>query len=484
MRSVLRPCRIVADPGRGGDAGPMPPIHIVVLAAGKGTRMKSLQVKVLHRALGLSLLDRVLRTANTLTPESIVVVIGHQTESMKVTLGQWPNVVAVVQEPQLGTAHALAQSEPVLAGRQGCVVLLSGDVPLLRPATVAGLVRHHLDSRATATVLTAVIDEPHGYGRVVRTDGEISAIVEHRDTTEAERAIREINSGVYVFDLPPLFAALKEISSGNAQGEYYLPDLVTIYRREGRRVETVVLDDPREIIGVNSRKELADVTAILRDRKNDELMAAGVTIIDPATTWVEPDVTVGPDTVLHPGVYLEGQTRIGARCEIHSGVRIVDSAVGDGVTINNFCVIRQSQIDDRAEVGPFVQLRPLSRVCEGAQVGNFVELKKTTLGRGSKANHLTYLGDTTVGEKVNVGAGTITCNYDGTAKYPTVIEDGAFIGSDSQLIAPVRVGKGAYVAAGSSITEDVPAESLAIARGKQVNKPGWVARKNKKKTGD
>jgi bifunctional UDP-N-acetylglucosamine pyrophosphorylase / glucosamine-1-phosphate N-acetyltransferase len=462
----------------------MTPLHVVVLAAGKGTRMKSLQAKVLHKALGVSLLDRVLGTANSLTPESVVVVIGHQTKLLTAALGQWPNAKAVVQEPQLGTAHALRQTESVLSGCRGCLVLLSGDVPLLRSSTVSEVIGRHLAGRAAATVLTAVVDQPDGYGRIVRTNGEISAIVEHRDTTPAERAIREINSGIYVFDLAPLFAGLKEISSGNVQGEYYLPDLVRIYRRDGLRVETVVLDDPREIMGVNSRKELADVTAILRDRKNDELMAAGVTIIDPATTWVESDVIIGPDTVLHPGVYLEGQTRIGSGCEIHSGVRIIDSTVGDGVTINNFCVIRQSQIDSRAEVGPFAQLRPLSHVCEGAHVGNFVELKKTTLGRGSKANHLTYLGDTTVGEKVNVGAGTITCNYDGSAKYPTVIEDGAFIGSDTQLIAPVRVGKGAYVAAGSSITEDVPAESLAISRGKQVNKPGWVARKKTKKTSD
>ena len=277
---------------------------------------------------------------------------------------------------------------------------------------------------------------------------------------------------------------LRQIGSGNAQGEYYLPDLVRIFRAQGLTVETVSLPDPREILGVNSRKELAEVSAILRDRKNDELMASGVTIVDPATTWVGPDVVIGPDTVLHPGVYLEGRTRIGSACEVHSGVRIIDSSVGDNVVISNFCVIRQSAIESGAQVGPFVQLRPASTVGENAHVGNFVELKNTTLGRGSKANHLAYLGDATIGEKVNVGAGTITCNYDGVVKHPTVIEDGAFIGSDSQLIAPVRVGKNAYVAAGSSITDDVPADSLAIARGKQVNKPGWIARAKRKKTDD
>jgi bifunctional UDP-N-acetylglucosamine pyrophosphorylase/glucosamine-1-phosphate N-acetyltransferase len=351
----------------------------------------------------------------------------------------------------------------------------------MRVETVRALVDLHRSRGAGATVLTAVVARPDGYGRIVRQDGAISAIVEHKDATPIEREIAEINSGVYVFDLATLFGALREVGKGNAQGEYYLPDLVRILRGRGLLVETLTLEDPHEIMGVNSRKELAEVSAILRDRKNDELMAAGVTIIDPATTWVEASVSVGQDTVLHPGVYLEGRTTIGSRCDIHSGVRIVDSTVGDGVTINNFCVIRESSIDAGAIVGPFAQLRPASRVGEQAHVGNFVELKNTTLGRGSKANHLAYLGDATIGEKVNVGAGTITCNYDGVKKYPTVIEDGAFIGTDSQLIAPVRVGRNSYVAAGSSITEDVPEDALAIGRGKQVNKPGWAANRRKKK---
>jgi bifunctional UDP-N-acetylglucosamine pyrophosphorylase/glucosamine-1-phosphate N-acetyltransferase len=389
-----------------------------------------------------------------------------------------------LQEPQLGTGHALLQAEPFLNGGQGSVLLLSGDVPLLRTETVSALLNRHARSGAAATVLTAEFERPDGYGRIVRADGAISAIVEHKDATPEERSIREINSGIYVFDLPPLFAALKQIGSTNAQGEYYLPDLVRIYRARGLTVETLLLEDPREILGVNSRKELAEVAAILRDRKNEELMAAGVTIIDPATTWVQSDVAVGPDTVLHPGVYLEGQTRIGSGCVIQSGVRIVDSTIGDTVVINNFCVIRQSVVEAGAQIGPFAQIRPDSHVGEGAHIGNFVELKKTRLGKGSKANHLAYLGDATIGERVNVGAGTITCNYDGVSKHPTVIDDGAFIGSDSQLIAPVRVGKGAYVAAGSSITADVPEDSLAIARSRQVNKPGWRSRAKTKKTND
>ena len=458
-----------------------PDLHIVVLAAGKGTRMKSAVPKVLHRAAGLALIDHVVGSAQGLKPSSIVVIVGHQTEQLRTHFARRPDIHLAVQEPQLGTGHALLQAEPFLAGKTGTVLLLSGDVPLLRASTVYALVSHHVRRRAAATVLTATLDRPDGYGRIVREHGSISAIVEHKDASADERAIAEINSGVYAFDLAPLFGALRQIGSLNAQGEYYLPDLVRVFRGQGLPVDTVSLSDPREILGVNSRKELADVSSILRDRKNDELMASGVTIVDPATTWVEADVVVGADTVLHPGVYLEGQTRVGSGCEIHSGVRIIDSTVGDRVVINNFCVVRQSAIESGALVGPFAQLRPASRVAENAHVGNFVELKNTTLGRGSKANHLAYLGDATIGENVNVGAGTITCNYDGVAKYPTVIEDGAFIGSDSQLIAPVRVGRNAYVAAGSSITEDVPPDSLAIARGKQVNKPGWVARAKRKR---
>jgi bifunctional UDP-N-acetylglucosamine pyrophosphorylase/glucosamine-1-phosphate N-acetyltransferase len=458
----------------------MADLHVVVLAAGKGTRMKSGSPKVLHKAAGLPLIEHVLRTAASQNPASIVVVVGHQSNQLQEALGKRLGLAFAVQEPQLGTGHALLQAEPFVKDAHGTLVLLSGDVPLLRPETVERLVRTHEERSAAATVLTACVANPDSYGRVVRSGGDISAIVEDKDASPAEREIREINSGIYAFDLAPLFAALGAIESANAQGEYYLPDLVKIYRGRGLRVETVRLDDPREILGVNSRKELADVATILKSRKNDELMAAGVTLVDPASAYIDPDVTIGADTIVHPGVFLEGTTRIGARCEIHSGVRLVNSTVDDGAIIHNFCVIIDSHIASGAQVGPFAHLRPHSHVGEQAKVGNFVELKKTVLGRGSKASHLTYLGDTTVGEKVNVGAGTITCNYDGTTKHPTVIEDGAFIGSDSQLIAPVRIGKGAYVAAGSSITEDVPAEALAIARSKQVNKPGWTKSRRKR----
>ncbi|HEX7020327.1 MAG TPA: bifunctional UDP-N-acetylglucosamine diphosphorylase/glucosamine-1-phosphate N-acetyltransferase GlmU [Gemmatimonadaceae bacterium] len=457
----------------------MTELHVVILAGGKGTRMKSAVPKVLHRAGGLALIEHVLRTAESLKPSTIVTVVGSQASAVQQAIGKRMGLRFALQEPQLGTGHALRQAEPHLAGLQGTLVLLSGDVPLLRETTIRAMVERHRQAGAAVTVLTAEVTQPQGYGRIVREDDRLTAIVEEKDATAEQRAIREINSGLYAFDIAPLFEALKGLGTANAQGEYYLPDLVGIYRARGLTVETVRLADAREILGVNSRKELADVTAILNTAKTDALMAAGVTILDPATAWIGPDVSVGPDTIIHPGVYLEGTTRIGSNCEIHSGVRIVDSVIDDGATINNFCVIVESHVSSGAIVGPFAHLRPQSDVGESARVGNFVELKKTKLGKGSKANHLSYLGDATIGEKVNIGAGTITCNYDGTAKHPTVIEDGAFIGSDSQLVAPVRVGRGAYVAAGSSITEDVPEESLAIARGRQVNKPGWVGKRKR-----
>ena len=451
--------------------------HVVILAAGQGTRMKSQLPKVLHSVAGRPLVEHVLRTAEAVSPASVTVIVGHRAEVVRQRLGSRPDLRFALQEPQLGTGHALQQAEPLLAGRTGTLVLLSGDVPLLTPSTLQRLVETHTAANAAATVVTATVERPYGYGRIVRTDGRIARIVEERDASPAERQIREINGGIYAFDLAPLFDALRGIASQNAQGEFYLTDLVAIYRRRKLPVETLLIDNPQEIRGINSRTELAEVSRIVRQTKNEELMAAGVTLVDPATTYIDPDVEVGPDTVIHPGVVLEGQTRIGAACEIQAHVRIVNSELADQVTINSFCLIVGSRVASGAEVGPFAHLRPESLVGERSKVGNFVELKKTTLGTHAKVNHLSYLGDTTVGDDVNVGAGTITCNYDGERKHKTVIEDGAFIGSDTQLIAPVRVGKGAYVAAGSSITEDVPAGSLGIARGRQTNVEGWVERK-------
>jgi bifunctional UDP-N-acetylglucosamine pyrophosphorylase/glucosamine-1-phosphate N-acetyltransferase len=439
--------------------------------------MKSRLPKVLHPLVGRSLLEHVLQAAEAISPSTVTLVIGHGAESVREKVGNRTNIGVVVQEPQLGTAHALQQAEARLAGRQGTVVLLSGDVPLLRGVTLRRLVEAHQAANAAATVVTAIVERPYGYGRIVRTKGRIARIVEERDASADVRQIREINGGIYAFDLPPLFDALRGIAAQNAQGEYYLTDLVAIYRRRKLPVETLIVDNPQEIRGINSRTELAEVSRIVRQTKNEELMAAGVTIVDPATTYIDPDVQVGPDTVIHPGVAIEGQSRIGAACEIHSHVRIVGSEIADKSVIHNFCLIIGSRIAEGASVGPFAHLRPESVVGERTKIGNFVELKKTLLGAGSKANHLAYLGDATIGANVNVGAGTITCNYDGEKKHETLIKDGAFIGSDTQLVAPVTIGEGAYVGSGATVREDVPPGALAVSAGKQRNIEGWVARR-------
>ncbi len=453
--------------------------HVVILAAGKGTRMQSAIPKVLHRVAGLSMLEHVLRAVRPLQASTTTIVVGYGAECVRTAVTPAPALQFVTQEPQLGTGHALLQVEHALAGATGTLLLLAGDVPRLATATLVRLLDGHRDANAAATVLTAVMPRPFGYGRVVRTQGRIARIVEERDATADQRAIQEVNSGVYAFALEPLFDALRQIASENMQGEYYLPDLVSIYRRRRLTVETVSVERLEEIRGINSQTELAEVGAIMRQGKNEELMAAGVTIEDPVTTYIDQDVMVGADTVLHPGVTLEGRTRVGTACEIHSGTRIVDSTIEDDVTINNHCVITGARVAAGARVGPFAHLRPEADIGPEAKIGNFVEVKKATVGARSKANHLAYLGDATVGEGVNVGAGTIICNYDGVEKHRTVIEDGAFIGSDSQLIAPVTIGKGAYVASGSTITDDVPPGALAVARGRQVNKEGWVARKRR-----
>jgi bifunctional UDP-N-acetylglucosamine pyrophosphorylase/glucosamine-1-phosphate N-acetyltransferase len=371
----------------------------------------------------------------------------------------------------------LLQTSSALEGRDGLVLLLSGDVPLLRRHTLEALVRKHREAGAAATVLTALVDQPYGYGRIVRVKGKVSRIVEERDASPAQRRIKEINGGVYVFALDPLFPALRRLASANAQGEYYLTDIISAFRRRRLGVETVVLEDSNEIRGINSRSELAETSRIVRQKKNEELMAAGVTIEDPATTYVDDDVVVGPDTVIHPGVHLEGKTQIGQACEIHSGVRIINSTLGDGVTVQNFCVVNGGKLAQGVSIGPFVHIRPETELRESVRIGNFVELKKSVLGKGTKAGHHAYLGDAVIGESVNVGAGTILCNYDGRKKHQTVIEDGVFIGSDSQLVAPVTIGRGAYIGSGSTVRENVPPGALAVSAGKQRNIEGWADKK-------
>lgn len=458
----------------------MADLHVVILAAGKGTRMKSSRPKMLHRVAGRPMIDYVLRTAQSLAPKTSTVVVGHQKESLRQGLEHYERVSFVTQEPQLGTGHALLQTAPVLEQETGHVLLLSGDVPLLRRHTLTQLVQKHDASGAAATILTAVFEQPYGYGRIVRVRGRISRIVEEKDASPAERKVKEINGGIYVFSLAPLFEALRGLATSNAQGEYYLTDLISVYRRRKLGVEALVLEDPNEIRGINSRSELAETSRIVRQKKNEELMAAGVTIEDPATTYIDDDVVVGADTVIHPGVHLEGRTQVGSACEIHSGARIINSVLDDRVTVLNYCVLNGARLHTGVSIGPFVHIRPDTELHESVHIGNFVELKKSVVGKGSKAGHLTYLGDAVIGERVNVGAGTITCNYDGEKKHQTIIEDGVFVGSDSQLVAPVTVGRGAYIGSGTTVREDVPPGSLAVSGGKQRNIEGWRERKKVK----
>jgi len=448
---------------------------------------------VLHRISGFALIERVLRAAGALSPASITLVVGHGADDVQAALAGAPGggqvdappgltraLQFVIQEQQLGTGHALLQTRPLLEGKQGVVILLSGDVPLLTSNTLRSLIDTHTQSEAAATVVTAEMPRPFGYGRIVRTNGRIAKIVEERDASPAQRKITEINSGIYAFDLAPLFGALDSIGTANNQGEYYLPDLVAIYRKQKRTVATWTVERAEEIRGINSRTELAEVSAMVRQQKNEELMAAGVTLIDPATTYVDSDVVVGADTVIHPCVFLEGSTKIGAACDIHAGSRIVNSTLGDRVCVRNHTVVTDSTVESGSFLGPFAHIRPGSRIGEDVHIGNFVELKKTSMGKGAKANHLAYLGDATIGSATNVGAGTITCNYDGEKKYPTVIGDNVFVGSNSTLVAPVTLADGSYIAAGSAVTNDVPAGALGIGRARQENKEGWREKRRQK----
>ena len=458
----------------------MPDVHVVILAAGKGTRMRSQHAKVLHHVAGLPMIEHVLAAASHLSPASITVVIGHLGDAVRGALAAHSNLEFVVQEPQLGTAHALLMSEPLLRDQSGTLVLLSGDVPALSVNTLQRLVSVHTSAAAATTVVTAHVEQPVGYGRIVRDGQKIARIVEDKDASPDERAITEINAGIYAFALDGLFDAVRSVGTTNAQREYYLPDLVSIHRHAGRPVETVEVADAAEIQGINSRADLASVGRTLRQQKNAALMAAGVTIEDPLTTFIDLNVEVGTDTIIKPGVSLESGTRIGSDCVIHSGVRIVSSTIGDRSVVLNHSVVTNSMVGADASVGPFAHLRGDVHVARRAKVGNFVELKKTVLGEGSKAGHLTYLGDAVIGAGVNIGAGTITCNYDGVSKQVTTIADGAFIGSDTQLIAPVTVGEGAYVGTGTTVREDVPPGALAVSAGPQRNIEGWVGRRRKR----
>jgi bifunctional UDP-N-acetylglucosamine pyrophosphorylase/glucosamine-1-phosphate N-acetyltransferase len=452
---------------------------IVILAAGKGTRLKSRRPKVLHGIGGRPLLAHVVAAASKVVPaDNIFAIIGYEADKVRAAL-ESSGIGFVLQREQRGTGHAMMEAAAALKGFEH-VLVLSGDVPLITEETIARVRDFHLGRSAAMTILTAEPTDPTGYGRIFRktADGnqtdEVARIVEQKALRNNEAEQREINSGIYAFAVGPLYAHIGKIGTDNAHGEYYLTDVVPLLDKAGEKVVALRAEDSNEVLGVNTRMELAELDAKLRARKARELMLAGTTIFRPETCDIDEDVEIGTDTVIEPCVQLIGKTKIGADCRIRSYSVISNCEIGDKVLIRPGCMLEDSIVRDGAELGPYSHLRPGSDIGEGAHVGNFVETKKTRLGKRSKANHLTYLGDAEIGEGVNVGAGTITCNYDGTNKTKTIIDDGAFIGSDTTLVAPVRVGRNSYVAAATCVTEDVPEDALAIGRAPQANKEGWA----------
>ena len=446
----------------------------VILAAGEGKRMRSKHPKVLHPLWGKPMVEYVLDACQRLPLAKIFLVIGHQAERVKEALAQ-RNIYFVLQREQKGSGHALMQVGPQLKGFSGNLLVVCGDIPLISEEILRNLLAVHLKVNAAATLLTTHLDDPTGYGRVIREKtGKLKGIVEEVDANDRQKGIQEVNTGIYCFAAPELFAALKVIRSSNRQGEYYLPDVFSFLRERGLKVEISSTPDSEKVMGINSRGELARALSILQRRKLEELMKQGVTLLDPASTFIDPVCQIGKDTVIYPHICIEGETVIGEDCILYPGSRIVASRIGDGVTLFDHCLILESEIQDGSRVGPFAHLRPQSQIGKGARIGNFVEIKKSVIGEGSKAPHLSYIGDSVIGRKVNIGAGSITCNYDGYEKHRTQVEDGVFVGSNTLFIAPVSVGEGAMIAAGSVITEDVPPHALAIARAPQANKEGWA----------
>lgn len=460
-----------------------PDFAIVIMAAGKGTRLKSSRAKVLHEIAGQPLLAHVINAAQQIVPaEHIFVIIGHQAENVRAAVAPM-GVKFVLQAEQRGTGHAIMCARGQVASYQN-ILVLSGDVPLIRSETIARLRDFHLSKKAAMTILTAAPSDPFGYGRVIRagSSDRVKAIVEQKALSKAQQKEREINSGIYAFATKPLFANIDRLSTDNAHHELYLTDMAALLVKSKVTVVALKASDPAEVLGANTLAELSSLDATMRARKCSDLMAAGVSIYRPETCVIDNDVEIGPDTILEPFVQILGRTRIGSGCRIRSFTVISDSQVADNVLFRPGCIVDQSTIAAGAQLGPYAHLRPGSEIGEGAHVGNFVETKKTRMGRGAKANHLTYLGDSDIGAGVNVGAGTITCNYDGVNKHMTVIEEGAFIGSDSTLVAPVRIGKGAYVGAGSTITKNVPADALALGRSPQITKDGWARDRRERQT--
>jgi bifunctional UDP-N-acetylglucosamine pyrophosphorylase/glucosamine-1-phosphate N-acetyltransferase len=448
---------------------------IVILAAGKGTRMRSDLAKVLHRAGGRPLLEHVIRACQPVKAAQVLAVVGHQAEEVG-ALAESLGADTVKQQPQRGTGHALQVARRAMRKSAKLAIVVPGDAPLLRAETLTALLDTHRRGEAAATILSAELNDPTDYGRVVRdSDGRVQAVVEEKAATPEQRAIREVNSSIYCFTLEKLWPCLSALRPNNAHRELYLTDAIALMRQRNERVLAQVAPDANEILGCNTRANLADVDRIFRTRKAAELMEAGVTIYLPETVVIDPEVSAGPDTVIDPCVQLLGKTRIGARCKIQTGSVLRDSRLDDDVLIGAHSTLDSSRVGNKAHVGPFARLRPGADIRAGAHIGNFVEVKNSVVHEGAKAGHLTYLGDASIGREANIGAGTITCNYDGAAKHETTIGNRVFIGSDSALVAPVRIGDGAYVAAGSTITENVPADALGVARGRQSNKPGWAA---------
>ena len=452
------------------------------MGASKGTRLKSKHPKVLHEVGGKPLLAHVIEAATQVVgAKDVYAIIGHEADRVREALAQ-TGVNFVLQQPQRGTGHALMVARDALS-KYDQVVVLSGDAPLIHSKTIAKLRDFHTTRNAAMTLLAAKLTTPTGYGRVIRKGAnseEVQAIVEERAATAAQRKVSEINSGIYAFAVGPLYRYIDRLKADNPHAEFYLTDMAAILRNAKQRVLAIGADDPDEVLGGNTRMELANIDQRLRSAKCRQLMAVGVTILYPETCVIDSDVQVGADTVIEPFVQLLGNTQVGQDCRIRSYSVIRNVKIGDGVVILPGCVMDDSEVRSGATLGPYSRLRPGSEICEGAHVGNFVELKKTRLGKGSKANHLSYLGDSEIGERVNVGAGTITCNYDGICKHRTVIEDGVFVGSDSTLVAPVRIAKDAYIGAASCITDDVPAESLALGRARQTIKEKWVKERRAK----
>ncbi|MDI5915133.1 bifunctional UDP-N-acetylglucosamine diphosphorylase/glucosamine-1-phosphate N-acetyltransferase GlmU [Streptococcus equi subsp. zooepidemicus] len=450
------------------------PNYAIILAAGKGTRMKSALPKVLHKVSGLSMLEHVLKSVSALAPQKQLTVIGHQAEQVRAVLGD--QSLTVVQEEQLGTGHAVMMAEEELSGLEGQTLVIAGDTPLIRGESLKELLDYHIREKNVATILTASAKDPFGYGRIIRNAaGEVVNIVEQKDANEAEQEVKEINTGTYIFDNKRLFEALKHLTTDNAQGEYYLTDVISIFKASQEKVGAYLLKDFDESLGVNDRLALAQAEVIMQERINRQHMLNGVTLQNPAATYIESSVEIAPDVLIEANVTLKGQTRIGSRSVISNGSYILDSRLGEGVVVSQ-SVIEASVLADGVTVGPYAHIRPDSQLDECVHIGNFVEVKGSHLGANTKAGHLTYLGNAEIGSEVNIGAGSITVNYDGQRKYQTVIGSHAFIGSHSTLIAPVEVGENALTAAGSTIAQSVPADSVAIGRSRQVVKEGYAKR--------